>query len=142
MKYDWLTKQLQKHKKKTLGSAIIVCIVYAFEYGGNYVTDKIETLYSLEKVVKKNELRIEALEYKAAYYDDLIKMIVTRTSFDNYILRKDKEYEDQAAYNLAMTGQINKVDGRVDELAIVINALNDFNICQTTNRCKNVQPNF
>lgn len=124
MKVEWVKEVLNKYKKKTLVSVMGVTIVYGAQYLSNYIATKIEVLYNVDKFVKQNAIRISALELRTNYYDDLVKTIVTRTSFDNYILRKDKEFEDQASFNLKITSEVGLVDGKVDELSIVVNELN------------------
>jgi hypothetical protein len=124
VKVEWVKEVLNKYKKKTLVSVMGVTIVYGAQYLSNYIATKIEVLYNVDKFVKQNAIRISALELRTNYYDDLVKTIVTRTSFDNYILRKDKEFEDQASFNLKITSEVGLVDGKVDELSIVVNELN------------------
>lgn len=131
MKVSWVKEVLSKYKKKTLVSVMGVAIVYGAQYLSNYVASKIEVLYNVDKFVKQNSIRIAALELRTNYYDDLVKTIVTRTSFDNYILRKDKEFEDQASFNLKITSEIGLVDGKVDELSIVVNELNSSRLYRT-----------
>lgn len=130
MKIAWIKQVLNKYKKKTLVSVMGVAIVYGAQYLINYVASKIEVLYNVDKFVKQNAIRISALELRTNYYDDLVKTIVTRTSFDNYILRKDKEFEDQALFNLKITSEIGEVDGKVGELSIVVNELNSEKQCK------------
>jgi hypothetical protein len=119
---------LTKHKKKTLTSLLFVIALYVLQAGVDYFKTEIIKIKSLEVLEKSNEIRLSDLEYKTNYYDDLIKTIVTRTSFDNYILRKDNELQEQAGINMSLVARISKIDGRVNGLENIVYSLHEFQL--------------
>lgn len=123
-----LFDNLLKYKKTTFTSILLVLFVSVSEWGAAYLKEEIQRIKTIEELSKGNEIRITNLEYKANYYDELIKTIVTRTSFDNYILRKDREMEEQAQFNLSLNSKLNKVEGRVYGLENVVYELNNYEL--------------
>lgn len=117
-----------KNKKKTFTSLLFVVLLSVLEVGIEYIKEEITKIKKIEAATESNAIRITNLEYKSNYYDDLIKTIVTRTSFDNYILRKDREMEEQNTFNINMISKLNKVDGRLDGLENIVYEINNYEL--------------
>jgi hypothetical protein len=73
----------------------------------------IETISLSKSTSVANSIKIEDLEYRANKYEDIYKNLVTRKSFNDYILRKDKEDLVQSKFNTEISSKVSYIEGYI-----------------------------
>lgn len=117
--------RLFKKKKKTFLSIILLIVTFGAECIFEFSKNKIDMIDSNNIAIASHGLRISALENYRASKDSSAEALVSRTSFNAYIKRKDDEYSRQMLKNDFFYDSIGRINGRLDEIESILYQLNE-----------------
>lgn len=112
--FDNVNKLFDKlYKKNKSLAAILFYLLVIFLLKLIFFNGKslIETVTLSKSTSISNSIKIEDLEYRANKYEDVYKSLVTRKSFNDYILRKDKEMLAQSKFNTDISSRLSFIEG-------------------------------
>lgn len=114
--FDSVNKLFDKLYKKNKSLAailfylLVIFLLKLIFFNGKNLIDAI----SVSKNTSiSNSIKIEDLEYRANKYEDIYKNLVTRKSFNDYILRKDKEELAQSKFNTEISSRMSFIEGYI-----------------------------
>lgn len=112
--FDNVNKLFDKlYKKNKSLAAILFYLLVIFLLKLIFFNGKslIETVTLSKSTAISNSIKIEDLEYRANKYEDVYKSLVTRKSFNDYILKKDKEQLAQFKFNTDISSRVSFIEG-------------------------------
>lgn len=98
------------------------------EVGYDYVKNMDEIVRKNKYSIQRNTQKMESIDIRLKEIEGDTKYMVTRPSFNDYIMRKDTEYHTQLRFNDKISREVGELNAKSDLFERFLYELNDYEL--------------